>query len=283
MQEEGTIDAECVVREKDQTDDTPFIPTPDNPPWSSIAAIGIWFFSVLLLLIIPTIFVLIYVLISGMTVTAESAKDPTIQFIGLTAAIPAHLLTLAAAYLIVTQRGRFSLSQTLGLSMAGYKWWYFALILLGIVGIAVVVLHFFPEQENDLTRLLRSSRAAVYLLAALATISAPIVEEIVYRGLLYSAFQRNLGKIAAVCAVTLIFAGVHFFQYWGSPGTIIMIVCLSLILTVIRSTSKNLLPSIILHFLFNGVQSVLLILEPYITNNSSENPNMSGLIFWLLK
>jgi hypothetical protein len=98
----------------------------------------------------------------------------------------------------------------------------------------------------------------------MATFTAPLVEEVVYRGILYSAFQKTFSVPWAIVAVTLMFAAVHFVQYWGSPGTIILICVLSLILTMIRVKTDSLLPCIIMHTIFNGIQSVALILEPYL-------------------
>jgi membrane protease YdiL (CAAX protease family) len=109
-------------------------------------------------------------------------------------------------------------------------------------------------------RLLQSSHAAVYVIALMATFSAPLVEEVVYRGILFSALQKSAGVVWAILIVTMLFAGVHFFQYWGSPGTIFLICFLSLGLTILRYRTKSLLPCIILHTLINGLQSVALVL-----------------------
>ncbi len=72
-----------------------------------------------------------------------------------------------------------------------------------------------------------------------------------------------MGVITAIFVVTILFAGVHVLQYWGSPGTIILITILSLALTLVRATSKNLLPCIILHFIFNGMQSVIILQQSH--------------------
>ena len=102
-------------------------------------------------------------------------------------------------------------------------------------------------------------------MAFIATFTAPFVEEVVYRGVLYSAFQRTLGVTAAFLLTTFLFALVHVPQYWPSYSTIFLLALLSLTLTSIRVKTSNLLPCIVLHTLFNGTQSALLILEPYIT------------------
>src|SRR5262249_875457 len=129
----------------------------------------------------------------------------------------------------------------------------------------------------------RTSQAVVYLVAFLATFTAPIVEEVVYRGILYSAFQRTIGKYMSVVIVSALFAGVHLSQYWGSPGTIIVICILSLVLTSIRPHSQNLLPCVVLHLIFNGSQSILLLLQPVLEAPTQPAPNPAEFIYHLLR
>jgi membrane protease YdiL (CAAX protease family) len=143
------------------------------------------------------------------------------------------------------------------------RWWHYVLILVSFFIVAGVVGSYFPEQENELTRLLRSSRAAVYLVAIMATFTAPLVEEVIYRGVLYSAFQRTFGVTLGVVAVTLLFAMVHVPQYYPSVSTIGLLLLLSLILTLVRVYTGNLLPCVVLHTIFNAIQSGALIAEPY--------------------
>jgi hypothetical protein len=98
----------------------------------------------------------------------------------------------------------------------------------------------------------------------MATFTAPLIEEVIYRGVLYSAFQRTVGVAPAVLFVTLIFALVHVPQYYESPATLALLLILSLVLTLMRAYSGNLLPCIILHTIVNGFQSAGLIAEPYL-------------------
>ncbi len=95
----------------------------------------------------------------------------------------------------------------------------------------------------------------------MATFTAPIVEEVVYRGVLFSAFQRSVGVPAAFAIVTFMFAFVHVPQYYPSYSTIFLLTLLSVSLTALRVVSKNLYPCIILHMLFNGLQSIMILLD----------------------
>src|SRR5204863_5598420 len=81
---------------------------------------------------------------------------------------------------------------------------------------------------------------------------------------LYSAFQRVIGQWGAVAVVASIFAGLHVVQYWPNVGAISSITLLSLVLTLIRARTGRLLPCFVIHLVFNGIQSVIIVLEPYL-------------------
>lgn len=267
-----------------ETPTTNLAPSPDNPPWQSWEAIGVWIASVLCILIIPAIFLIPYLALKGVNLAdseaiVEFAKTDAMSIVvQILAIVPAHLLTIALAWLVITRGKKFSFKETLGWRSGGFAWWQYGVVLVGFGLIAVAVSNLMPEQENDLIRILKSSRAAVYTVAIIATVTAPFVEEVVYRGVLYSAFQRAMGVPAAFLLVTLLFALVHVPQYWPSASTIILLTLLSLILTAIRVKTGNLLPCVIFHTLFNGIQSLFLIFEPYIDLDEFQKQTASLLI-----
>ena len=230
----------------------------------------VWFSSVAFILVIPSIAVLPYIFYQKNILTDKTAltefvqTDPTTVLISLIAIIPAHILTLLAAWLVVTKFKKYSFKEMLGWNWGGFNFWNGLLVVVGIFAASAITSYFIPEQDNDLLKILRSSREAVYIVAFLATLTAPLVEEVVYRGVLYSSLQKYWGVPLGVIITTFLFAVVHVPQYWGSSGTILMICLLSLVLTLVRVGTKNLLPCIVLHTVFNGIQSLLLIFQPYL-------------------
>ena len=249
--------------------------SPNNPPWGSGIAVAVWFTSVLLIVFVPTLFLLPYLFskmggVIDQTQIAEMAtKDPVAIWIQVAAVLPVHLLTLLVSWFVVTNFRKVPFRQTLGWQSGGLRWWHYVAILVGFVAIMIIVGSMVPEQENDLIRILKSSKWALYTIAILAVFTAPIVEEVIYRGILYSAFQRSVGTFAAIALVTFLFALVHVPQYWPSYSTIFLLTLLSLILTLTRVYSGNLLPCIILHTLFNAFQSALMIAEPHLNPSAS--------------
>lgn len=247
--------------------------TPDNPPWGSGAAFGVWVASIVFIIFFPMLFLVPYFAASGnLGNAAEMAtaikSDPAAVLLQVLAIIPAHVLTLILAYYVVTANRRYSFKEMLGWEWAGFGWIHAIFISVGFYALAIGATLVFGDVENEFDIMLKSSRYVVYAVAFFAVVTAPIVEEVVYRGLMYSAFQRTIGKIGAILLVTLLFAVVHGAQYSkdATPDYAVMTVLLllSLTLTALRAYSGNLLPCIILHIVFNGFQSVLLLAEPWI-------------------
>ncbi|HKP68113.1 MAG TPA: CPBP family intramembrane glutamic endopeptidase [Pyrinomonadaceae bacterium] len=248
--------------------------TPDNPPWNIPVAIGVWLLSVIFILAVPMFFVVPYVVSQGLDYSDQArlkdflVTDPTVVILQLAPIILAHLLTLFVAWFVVTKANAYSFRDTLGWNMNGFRVWHSIALTLFFFGVVATLTVIFGKVENDFDRLIKTSRVAVYLIAFFATFTAPIVEEVVYRGLLYSAFKRRWGTILAIIVPTLLFTLVHVPQYSvnNTPdyATVITLLLLSLTLTLVRSGTGNLLPCIVLHTIFNGIQSVLLIAEPYV-------------------
>lgn len=263
--------------------------SPNNPPWNSWEAFGVWAASVAFIIVVPNFLLFPYLLSQGVDLTDRAQlvetiqKDSTAILMNIIGVIPAHVLTLFLAWLVVTRWRKFSFQEILGWRWNGFNIWNCLAILGGFYVLAGVASYYFPAQENDLLRILKSSRTAVFVVAFLATFTAPLVEEVVYRGVLYSAFQRTVGVPAAVALTTFLFALVHVPQYYPSYSTILLICLLSLVLTLIRVRTKNLLPCIALHTVFNGTQSLLLIFQPYIEDYLKNHQSQTAALIQFFK
>jgi hypothetical protein len=243
-------------------------PDPDNPPWSLLQALLTWVASVAFLWLVPQLCVLPYVAshYRGINATRELLfADKTFVIIIVAGFVPAHLLTLALSWAVVTRLGRVSAAKVLGWRWKpdfGIRKSVLLAILLFLVAMAII--YKFGGQETDLERILQSSRATALITAFLATATAPLVEEVIYRGLLYSAFQRVIGPVFAVIVVASMFAGLHVLQYWPNAGAISAITLLSVVLTIVRARTGRLLPCFVIHLVFNGIQSLIIVFDPYL-------------------
>lgn len=241
---------------------------PNDPSWGIPAAVGLWLLSVFAIMIVPAVFLLPYIAsqpggASNENLIQYATKDPTGIFLQILGLIPAHLITLAAAWIVVTRLRKDSFTEALGWKSGGVRWWHYIAIVFGFFVIIAAVGQYIPMVEDELTRIASSSQAALIAIAVMAVVTAPITEEVIYRGALYSAFQRRIGPFFSIIVVTLLFTSVHIPQYSKNPSKVILIAALSLVLTLLRASSGNLLPAIILHTLFNSISAIQMLLEPY--------------------
>ena len=268
------------------------LPTPNNPPWNGWTAFGVWFASIIFIIVLPNLFLTPYLFSKNLNTSDQSAvyeflmTDPTAVILRLASVIPAHIFTLFIAWLVVTKFNTFSFRQTLGWGLDKFKIWHGIVLFILFYAIGLALIKVFGEVETEFDKLLKSSQAAVYLIAFFATFTAPLVEEVVYRGLLYSAFQRRFGVTLAVVLVTILFTVVHIPQYSSESipdyATVIMLLLLSLTLTMIRVRTNNLLPCIIFHTIVNGIQSIFLILKLWL-ESAEPASGASGFFLYFFK
>jgi CAAX protease family protein len=250
-------------------DQTPLDPpaVAGNPPWSLLTAVATWIASVLLLFL-PQVLAIPYLAVHyhGTRPTVETLMaDKTLILILVAGVLPAHLITLFIVWAVVTRFGKVSAIETLGLTWNGRFRLAACIALALMLYLAAFLLTLlFGGQGTALDRLVESSRSAALIIAFLAVATAPIVEESIYRGILYPALERTSGATVAIVLVTLLFAIPHVPQYWPNLGVIASITLLSVALTMLRAKSGRLLPCIVVHLVFNGVQSVIIIADPFL-------------------
>ena len=243
---------------------------PDNPPWGLPGALGLLVLSFVLMAVAQAVFLTPYAIRRGIALTPQAlgdfaTKDAGAIFVQIASIIPAHLLTLGLAWLLVTRAGKYPFLRTLG-----WEWtprltfWRSAALAVGLLLLGTGIIWLTGSPDNALERMIQSSRRAALATAFAATFTAPLVEEIVFRGVLYSALRRLAGAWLAVVMVLSIFAAIHVPQYWPSYGVIATILLLSTALTLIRAYTGKLLPCFIVHLVFNGIQSILIVLNPYL-------------------
>lgn len=259
--------------------------SPDNPPWGLLAAISVLFASLALLVFVPVVIIIPYVFWRGVNLQTAGEflqTDKTAIVLSLLATLPAHLLTLALVWAVVTGIGKRPFWQTLGWSWSPrFGFWWSVGISLGLYAIGLAIFQIFGEQETALVRMLNSSRAARYSIVLMATLTAPLVEEVVYRGVLYPALQRRVGMLWGVVGVMMVFALIHVPQYLPSFGAISTIGILSLSLTLLRAYTGRLLPCVVVHTIFNGLASLGILLEPHFKKVPSVTDEPTAAL-WLL-
>ena len=243
-------------------------------PWLEVGkALIVWVISVMLLLFVPVIIALPYliykIVASGAPSPEALATDKTLIFLSVLGIVPTHLLTLLVTWAFVSNWGRrpfwksleFEWPKNVGPVVAGLLSLLVAIVLLAV---AWLVTSYWGGSKTQLDLLIESSMPARFLTAFVAVATAPLVEELVYRGVLYPAVEKAAGAVVAVFTVSLLFAGVHVFQYINNIAVITVITALSFTLTIARAYTGKLLPSFVIHLVFNGIQSLILVLAPFV-------------------
>jgi membrane protease YdiL (CAAX protease family) len=263
-------------------------PDPDNPPWGLLQAFLVWLISFALVLLVPLAVGIPYV-VYKIVVQGGSPQgletDPTLIFISILATLPAHLLTIFAVWAFVTRLGKRPFWQAFGWhwprNFGPFRAIGLAVLLLGFGGLMTWL---YGGSETQLDMIVNSSLKARFVTAFLAAVTGPFVEELVYRGVVYSGVRKVLGMNWAIAIVSILFAGVHVLQYFKNLSVIAVIVLLSVSLTLVRAHSRSLMPSYIMHLIFNGIQALILVVQPFVGKSTPEAaPAIAPLIHSLAR
>lgn len=142
----------------------------------------------------------------------------------------------------------------LGYMLVGFGYYYPIVLLLGYI-LNFIVPGFDKNQIQDVGFSGASGGSLILVFVALAVLP-PLVEEILFRGFLYSGLRSRIGVIAASSIVSIIFAAAHLSG--GVSDNLLWVAAidtfiLSQILIYLRERTGSLWASIGLHAIKNTV------------------------------
>lgn len=154
-------------------------------------------------------------------------------------------------------RPRLSDTVFAGLGAMVYYASYIALIQLISVGLPGIDL----EAEQDLGFAADTTGMALGLVFISLVILPPLVEEIVFRGVLYTGLRKSMGFVLSALITSGLFAAAHLLG--GVEDALLWVAAidtfiLSLVLVYLREKRASLWPAILLHAIKNGVAFLLL-------------------------
>lgn len=243
---------------------------PDKPAWGYGAGIVIWLLSVFLIITAPLPAMLtwsIWMQVSGQPLPdkPKMEENPELAIFFVCGTFLAQILTLMLSYRFITRTSDGSFFSALG--------WHWPkrfglvttiLFTIFIFFVTAAVISLFPYQKTDMQKFIEISMAVRVLVGIIAIIGAPFVEELIYRGILFAGLRRDFGVVPAIIGVSFLFLLVHIPQYWGAWGVITGLGMLSLTLTLVRAYSGSLLPSFVIHLIFNTIQVILMIAQGFV-------------------
>ncbi len=187
----------------------------------------------------------------GWHVSARSLSRNTFFLLSLQSVFYAFIL--GYIYLLATLYHRQPFWKSLGWRKPSERQ-VFTYLLGGILMAIIVTIAppVLPDSSTFPLQQFFSSPAASYAVGVFAIVIAPIVEETVFRGLLFAVFERSVGLRFAVVTTAVLFAGLHVPEYWHAWNHILMILLVGFVFSLARGMTGSLAPSIVLHISYNG-------------------------------
>ena len=190
-----------------------------------------------------TLLLFVAVLAAVGTATVWYLRDHPRGLIGILGLF--YIVGLVSVALAVAPMGR---SAAPALGLRGANWRYAVFGALGTLALSVTVSQIGPEPEGmkQVMELAQDPRKLLPSFVAFALL-APLVEELVFRGLFYGWIESRWGSMVALVVSSLAFAGAHY-----EPAHIILVLPLGFLFGWLRRRTNSLLPSLVAHIANNG-------------------------------
>jgi len=117
----------------------------------------------------------------------------------------------------------------------------------------VVTTAFFPMPTDSPIEKLLTTRFSVFVFSIFGIAFAPFLEEVIFRGFLFTALVDTAGTTPAIVVTATLFAALHAVQLWGNWAAIAVIFVVGLVLTMVRYRTDSVVSSIIMHTAYNAV------------------------------
>ena len=141
----------------------------------------------------------------------------------------------------------------------GHKTALVVAVGVAVTGVSLVLSILAGDTSTPLEDAIRSP-LDLWAVVVFALVVAPVVEEIFFRGYLYTALENTLGGWLSVLLVGLLFGLFHGLQYAGVPAALAAVTLMGLGTTWVRRYTGGVLPCILLHVAYNAVGITVLLL-----------------------
>ena len=155
------------------------------------------------------------------------------------------LIGLLAVIVAVAPLGKAAFP-ALGLRPANWKYPVFGALGTLFLSVAVSQIGIEPQGMKQVIDVVREPHELILSLLLLSVL-APVVEELVFRGLLYGWIAGRWGGTPALIVSSLAFAAAHW-----EPAHIILVLPLGFLFGWLRRRTDSLLPSLFSHIVNNG-------------------------------
>jgi membrane protease YdiL (CAAX protease family) len=106
--------------------------------------------------------------------------------------------------------------------------------------------------DSPLEKLL-STPFSILVFSVFGIAFAPFLEEVIFRGFVFTALVDIAGPTAGVLVTATLFAALHAIQLRGNLAAVGVIFLVGLVLTLVRYRTNSVVSSIIMHTAYNAV------------------------------
>ena len=104
------------------------------------------------------------------------------------------------------------------------------------------------------------SSTELVVLTLFAVLMAPVLEELIFRGLVQSTFHKLCGPVTSVLMTALVFLTLHG-SYFGNIKALGHVLIIGLCFGVWRERTQSLVPGMVAHWFNNGLASLLMLMS----------------------
>ena len=124
---------------------------------------------------------------------------------------------------------------------------------------------FLPTPEESALEELLKTTPSIVAFVVFGVALAPLLEEILFRGFLYTALADVYSARVALPVTAVLFAALHVSQLRGNWPAALLILAVGYVLTRVRERTGSMVPSVIMHTAYNamifGVAALSAVLE----------------------
>lgn len=137
--------------------------------------------------------------------------------------------------------------------------WMASLAAQIVVGVIVVVLHIPLTSNTEGVSKLSGNRTYIIAFALLAVLVAPVVEEIVFRGVVLRGLRSRLPPWLAIGVQGVLFGAAHIdpVRGRGNIGLVMVLAAVGIVLGGAAYLTRRLAPTMIAHALINTLAVIL--------------------------
>jgi len=228
--------------------------TRENPPWGWLTAIGLpvahLFIQIALTVVGSGVLLLALWATSQLDPDSVAASANNGVFVGGIGAL-GGLGTLALILAVVTHMRKRPIRATIRLTGRAYVWRaaFGAVLLGGLMDVVTLALR--KPIVPDVLRPLFTGTASVAAMIVFAVIVTPLVEELLFRGVLFPVAARSLGTLGGVLLTSGLFGFAHVVTYGLDAYLIAQTLVAGLYLTWLRARTGSLTPCVAAHAALN--------------------------------